>query len=97
MIRIVNLRNLKDLKFGEVVIRVDRRSPLGNPFHMRYESERDKVCDQYEAWLPTVKDRPDIAQALDDIREYALENDVALACWCYPKRCHAESIIKILG
>ena len=22
--------------------------------------------------------------------------DLVLLCWCYPKRCHGESIIKIL-
>lgn len=28
-----------------VVVRVDRATPLGNPFKMSIESERDDVCD----------------------------------------------------
>jgi len=28
-----------------------RGSPLGNPFYMSSEFERDKVCDQYQDWF----------------------------------------------
>lgn len=30
---------------------IDRRSPLGNPFHMQNESQRDFVCDRYEQYF----------------------------------------------
>ena len=29
----------------------DRRSPLGNPFHLTHESERDAVCDAYQKYF----------------------------------------------
>lgn len=29
----------------------DRRSPLGNPFPMRHQSERDRVCDAYQEYF----------------------------------------------
>lgn len=29
---------------------------------------------------------------LDRIIELAKNNDITLLCWCYPKRCHAETI-----
>ena len=35
----------------EYQIKVDRTSPLGNPFFMNGEDKRDEVCDKYEAWL----------------------------------------------
>lgn len=36
---------------GTRTVRVDRRSPLGNPFVMGSEGERDVVCDAYAALL----------------------------------------------
>jgi len=46
MIVVKNLRNEKPTKPWQV--KVDRSSPLGNPFHMRSEAERDAVCEKYE-------------------------------------------------
>ena len=36
---------------GTRTVRVDRRSPLGNPYVMGSEEERDAVCDAYAALL----------------------------------------------
>lgn len=36
---------------GAYVARVDRRTALGNPFEMRGEHERDKVCEAYRRLL----------------------------------------------
>ena len=33
-------------------------------------------------------------RALDDIGNTLRISNVALGCWCSPKRCHAETIIK---
>lgn len=78
-------------------IRVDRQSPLGNPFILRNakdSKQRDVVCDQYETYLwKACKDEPEVRKEL--IRIYRLVrdgNDVELCCWCAPRRCHAESI-----
>ena len=48
-IRIANLRDIK-LKEGEVLIRVDRSSILGNPFKMKGSSKHDRkqVCKEYK-------------------------------------------------
>ena len=92
MIRIVNIRNYKAVA-GERLIKVDRTSALGNPFFMKDESHRDEVCEQYKDYFyrQLVKS-PDTFQQILDIATISLEEDVALACWCYPKRCHAETI-----
>ncbi len=91
MIRIVNLRNYK-LHENEVLIKVDRTSPVGNPFIMHNESERDKVCDKYEEYFQNSKERDRFMNYLRIIYTKAKTQDVALGCWCYPKRCHAETI-----
>lgn len=98
MIRIVNLRNY-NLKEGEVLIRVDRYNKiLGNKFYMHNESERDLVCDKYQEWFDKqIKNRNlDVLNELRRIYKIAQVNDIALGCWCYPKRCHSETIKRFL-
>ncbi|KAL1512076.1 hypothetical protein AB1Y20_005348 [Prymnesium parvum] len=109
---------------GVADVRVDRQTPLGNPFPMRAdgrdESLRDAVCDACEALMRAPLDanvdaiaaqyglrvdqrfkKPGAAQALEDSLR-ALEarlragESLRLMCWCHPKRCHADGIVKVL-
>jgi hypothetical protein len=92
MIRIVNLRNYRPVE-GEVLIKVDRTSPVGNPFYMSDESRRDEVCDKYEAYFNNPARHTSLFRYyLNDIIGTARNHNVALGCWCAPKRCHAETI-----
>lgn len=88
MIEICNLRNQKLTQPYDV--RVDRQSVLGNPFHMKNESERDKVCDEYEEYF--YKRLKDCATMQRIINYYKEHGKLRLFCWCAPKRCHAETI-----
>ena len=95
MLRIVNLRDFK-LMDGEELVRVDRSSVLGNVYKMKdnSEEERDRVCDLYEVYFnKKVKEIGEFRNEV--IRIYRMVRDgkdVALGCWCAPKRCHAEYI-----
>lgn len=93
MIRIVNLKNYK-LNEGEVLFKVDRTSPVGNPFFMKDESMRNEVCDKYKEYFhkQTAKTNKRFMDTIWELYCLAKDNDVALGCWCYPKRCHAETI-----
>ena len=73
----------------ENAVRVDRQSIWGNPFIMRNDSdeERNRVCDAYEKWL---QERPAM---IDRAKRELRGKD--LACWCAPKRCHAETLLRI--
>lgn len=81
-----------------VNIRIDRTSPLGNPFIMSEESERDCVCDKYEEYFQNkVKEVGDFRDEV--IRLYRLVKagrKVNLQCWCSPKRCHGDTIKKFI-
>jgi len=44
----LNVANLKTTKIG---IRCDRASFLGNPFDMKSEADRNKVCDGFKMYL----------------------------------------------
>lgn len=68
-------------------VRVDRSSPWGNPFQIVGEIGRDEVCDKFELyaqWRLTVE--PDWLKPL---------RGKNLACWCAPKRCHADTLLRL--
>jgi hypothetical protein len=72
-----------------------RGSALGNPFPMKNESERDKVCDKYEVYFKEqvqVLKNESMLKELRVIYKQALKGDVNLGCFCSPKRCHCETI-----
>ena len=94
--RIVNMRNKPiPLLPGEILVRVDRASILGNPFHSHGESQRNAVCDKYcihfAARVAEGANTPFFKELLR-IKDISRTNKVALACWCAPKRCHSETI-----
>lgn len=84
---IVNLRNLPIKTL--LATRVDRGSSWGNPFviEKQNEEERARVCDLFEAyavWRSTV-----------DPTWLVPLRGKNLACWCSPKRCHAETLLRL--
>lgn len=67
--------------------RVDRGTDWGNPFIMCREKDRDRVCDLFElyaVWRLTIDQ--------DWLRPL---RGKTLACWCAPKRCHAETLLRL--
>jgi len=95
MINIKNLRKNQPSK--DYDIKVDRSSPLGNPFYMEDESKRNEVCDKYHDWFYKDKHKITFHQELIRIREiYKKFEKLNLFCWCSPKRCHAETIKQYL-
>lgn len=92
-IKIGNIRTHK--KDDSIEIKIDRSSVLGNPFCMLYENERDLVCDKYQEYFDKkVKENKDVKfmDELHRIYELSLTSDITLLCWCFPKRCHGETI-----
>lgn len=70
-----------------LALNVDRGTNWGNPFLMHNESERDYVCSMFEhyaAWRLTME--PDWLKPL---------RGRSLACWCAPKRCHADTLMRL--
>ena len=95
MIRIVNLRNYKPLP-DEILIKVDRSSPVGNPFVMQFEQQRNMVCDRYDENFNMLMQKKLFAEYINYIITELKSHNVALGCWCFPKRCHAETIKKYI-
>ena len=95
---LINLKVPPELE-GEEVFYIGRPSPLGNPFPLRSESERDACVERYGVWL---RERVKVGDArvmgaLTRIKLLLETKDVGLQCYCAPKRCHGEMIIAVLG
>ena len=73
--------------------RVDRASPIGNPYKLGVDGTRQEVCDMYDAWFKDHCDDEEVAaylhQIIDAHKKYG---GVNLFCWCVPLRCHAGTI-----
>lgn len=85
---------------GFVNIRIDRATPLGNPYVMHREEQRQEVCDLYATFLNDVLANESSEAILDQLQmilDHLLEGDyVNLQCWCSPEHCHGEHIRKVL-
>ena len=79
--------NLRAKPVPSSAIRVDRGTDWGNPFVMRNDQDRDRVCDLFmryaefrltidPTWLDPLKGKD-------------------LACWCVPLRCHAQTLLRM--
>ena len=60
-----------------------------NPFKLAdYENSREKVLERYENWIRN--ERPDLMKRLSE-----LENKT-LGCWCKPKSCHGDVLVRLV-
>jgi hypothetical protein len=80
--------SLRSLVIG-ASIRVDRGSDWGNPFVIsnHTEQERNRVCDLYEQYA--------IWRLSVDPKWLLPLRGQNLACWCAPKRCHADTLLRL--
>ena len=88
--------NRRNYDHGEYV---GRPTPLGNPYPLNDESDRDDMCDYYESWFiqQIIEQNPLIVAELKRLQAlHRMYKSLTLICWCAPKRCHAETIKKWL-
>lgn len=96
-IEIKNLKYYRPLFFWD--FRVDRLTPLGNPFQITAERDRYCCCKEYNLWFnrQLLLETKGVLKGLR-LLEVALKKygKLRLFCWCAPKQCHAETIKKYL-
>jgi hypothetical protein len=76
---------------------IGRPSPLGNPFVMQHQTDRERelVCLAYEHWLMDQMGSGRLTLAtmeLTALIQSARNRPLALECYCAPKRCHGDFI-----
>lgn len=89
-------------RINDCDFRADRKTPLGNPFIMYSEDQRDKVCDEFREYFEKqlLNDNPVIIEQLRLIKQKALQHNqpyFKIGCHCYPKRCHVDTICYFLN
>lgn len=67
---------------------IGRPSKWGNPFTIGKDGTREEVIAKYETWIKT---QPQLIKALPEL----VGKD--LGCWCAPKACHGDVLIKMVG
>lgn len=78
---------------------VGRPTPLGNPFRLEEESEREKVVGLYRKWLEgrLAEREPAVIGELERLARLAeRQGELRLTCWCAPRLCHAEVVAEAL-
>jgi len=83
-------------KDGLTYIRVDRATPLGNPFIVGKDGTREEVIEMYRAYLPGAYQRSGpVRDGIDAIVDKMIHGEykIVLLCWCAPLPCHG-SVIK---
>ncbi|KKL75922.1 hypothetical protein LCGC14_2050020 [marine sediment metagenome] len=94
---VVNLRTYKDPN----VVRADRTTSFGNPFHIGKDGNREMVVSKHKIWLIMWLKRGEeiiiggysnkwVCQHVKQLRGRKL------GCWCVPRRCHVENLIWLL-
>lgn len=73
---------------------IGRPTPLGNPFVLKREEDREKVYAQYTEWFnQKIRDEdPDVLMELIKLLNIARKGDLVLGCYCAPRRCHGDAI-----
>lgn len=66
---------------------IGRGSIFGNPFVIGKDGNREEVIKKYEIW---VRKNPTQLQLIKDLPEKSI-----LGCFCKPKACHGDIIVKI--
>ena len=72
---------------------IARPSPLGNPYAVGVDGDRDEVIERYRGWLDArIAERdPVVCTAL-----LGIQNGQPISCHCAPARCHGEMITEAL-
>lgn len=84
MPKVLNKHTASPLELAGAVY-VGRPSKFGNPFKMKSEADRQRVITEFEYHLPL------------HIREAAKQElrGKNLVCFCAPKPCHADVLLRI--
>lgn len=72
----------------DTAVYVGRPTRWGNPFRVGVHGNREEVLDRYETWARR--------QLANDPYWLAPLRNKDLICWCAPKECHADVLLKLM-
>lgn len=68
-------------------IYIGRPNKWGNPFSIGKDGTREEVIIKYEEWI---RNNPELLKDLHELK------GKTLGCWCSPKACHGDILIKLI-
>ena len=69
-------------------ILIDRTTKWGNIFRVGKDGTREEVISKYESWI---RGKPELMTDLPELK------NKTLGCYCRPKACHGDVLIKLAG
>jgi hypothetical protein len=66
---------------------IGRPTKWGNPFYIGTDGNREECIAKYEEWI---REQPYLMESLDELE------DRILVCYCAPKPCHGDVLLKLL-
>ena len=64
-----------------------KESIWANPFKVTDDQTNESVCNKYEEYM---RNKPELLEKLHTLV------GKKLACWCHPKPCHTQVLIKLM-
>ena len=83
----IKLERSKGWRMPENTLKVDRSTRWGNPFKVTGDFTAQDAVDAFTNWLA----RMDYEKQKEYLAPLRGKN---LACWCKPKPCHADVLLK---
>jgi len=79
-------------------VRVDRQTIFGNKFPISETGSRTKSCDLYDAWAEEqMRKKGKYWSRVQKYRKMHRQGiNLLLRCHCWPKRCHAQTIKRLI-
>ena len=73
-------------RISKYEVYIGRGSKWGNPFHMSNESQRNEVIERYEVYARNKFSKEELKVLVGK----------RLGCFCKPKRCHGDILVKLI-
>jgi hypothetical protein len=79
-----------NIRTDQYDILIDRTTKWGNPFHFQHDSPATRAAciRKYE---DHIRNSPELLAALKELV------GKRLGCWCKPKQCHGDVLIKLIA
>lgn len=90
--QVVNIRGPRGEALTIGGILCDRTTIYGNPYHIGPDGSREDVIAKHDVYFRRrIKEDPKFAEGVEKLRPHSL-----FLCWCFPRPCHVDNIIRYL-
>lgn len=96
LISAIEVRNINGGYISENAYRVDRKTPLGNPWKVPPYTQEEAISNYRTYLIDCLKQDTRERIYFEAILAKARKHNITLLCHCWPKPCHADVIKELL-